>query len=105
MDICEEMDICTLPDLDMVAQAVLHWTGSRRQHILHAGATVQNTFVRCFRTAPRCDITSIFACWVAHSTFVCAEHGSVPPQKPLLGVELGVKEWFGLRVVASDVQL
>jgi hypothetical protein len=47
---CEEMDMCNPPDLDMVAQAVLHWAGSCRQQ-LHAGATVQNTYVQCFRTA------------------------------------------------------
>jgi hypothetical protein len=49
---CEEMDMCSLPDLDMVAQAVLLWAGSCRQQLLHAGATVQNTYVPCFRTAP-----------------------------------------------------
>jgi hypothetical protein len=36
----------------MVAQAVLLWAGSCRQQLLHAGATVQNTYVQCFRTAP-----------------------------------------------------
>jgi hypothetical protein len=49
---CEEMDMCNPPDLDMVAQAVLLWAGSCRQQLLHAGATVQNTYVQCFRTAP-----------------------------------------------------
>jgi hypothetical protein len=48
----EELDICNPPDLDMVAHAVLHWAGSCRQQFLHAGATVKNTYVRCFRTAP-----------------------------------------------------
>jgi hypothetical protein len=48
---CEEMDIYSPPDLDMVAQAVLHWAGSCRQQLLHVGATVQNTFVQCFRAA------------------------------------------------------
>jgi hypothetical protein len=40
---------CTL---DMVAQAILLWAGSCRQQLLHAGATVQNNYVQCFRTAP-----------------------------------------------------
>jgi hypothetical protein len=44
--------MCNPPDLDMVAQAVLVWAGSCRQQLLHAGATVQNTYVQCFRTAP-----------------------------------------------------
>jgi hypothetical protein len=42
------MDMCNPPDLDMVAQAVLHWAGSYRQQLLHAGITVQ-----CFRTTPK----------------------------------------------------
>jgi hypothetical protein len=45
-------DMCNPPDLDMVAQVVLHWAGSRRQQLLHADATVQNTYVQCFFTAP-----------------------------------------------------
>jgi hypothetical protein len=49
---CEEIDMCNPPDLDMVDQAVLLWAGSCRQQLLHAGATVQNTYVQCFRTAP-----------------------------------------------------
>jgi hypothetical protein len=49
---CEKTDMCTPPDLDMVAQAVLLWAGSCRQELLHAGATVQNTYVQCFCTAP-----------------------------------------------------
>jgi hypothetical protein len=52
---CEEMVNFNPPDLDMVAQAVLHWAGGCRQQLLHAGATattfVQNTSVHCFRTA------------------------------------------------------
>jgi hypothetical protein len=47
---CEEMDMCNPPD--MVAQAVLLWAGSYRQQLLHVGATVQNIYVQCFRTAP-----------------------------------------------------
>jgi hypothetical protein len=43
--------MCNPPDLDMVAQAVLLWAGRCRQQLLHAGATVQNTSVQCFRTA------------------------------------------------------
>jgi hypothetical protein len=49
---CGEMDKCSPPDLDMVAQAVLHWSGSCRQQLLRAGATVQINYVQCFRTAP-----------------------------------------------------
>jgi hypothetical protein len=49
---CEEMDVCNPPDLDMVAQAVPQWVGSCRQQLLHVGATVQNTYVQCFHTAP-----------------------------------------------------
>jgi hypothetical protein len=48
----EEMDIFNPPDLDMEAHAVLHWAGSCRHHLFRVGATVQNTFVQCFRTAP-----------------------------------------------------
>jgi hypothetical protein len=44
--------MCNPPDLDVVAQAVLLWAGSCRQQLLHAGTTVQNTYVQCFRTAP-----------------------------------------------------
>jgi hypothetical protein len=44
--------MCNPPDLDMVAQAVLLWAGSCRQQLLHAGATVLNTYVQCFCTAP-----------------------------------------------------
>jgi hypothetical protein len=40
---CDEMYMCNSPDLDMVAQAVLHWAGSCRQQLLHAGATEQTT--------------------------------------------------------------
>jgi hypothetical protein len=40
------------PTLDMVAQAALQWAGSCKQQLLHAGATVQNTSVHCFRSAP-----------------------------------------------------
>jgi hypothetical protein len=36
----------------MVDHAVLHWDGSCRQQLHHAGATVQNTYVQCFRTVP-----------------------------------------------------
>jgi hypothetical protein len=32
----EEIDICNLPDSNIVAQAVLHWAGSCRQQLLHA---------------------------------------------------------------------
>jgi hypothetical protein len=49
---CDGMDMCNPPDWDMVAQFVLLWAGSCRQQLLHAGATVQNTYVQCFHTAP-----------------------------------------------------
>jgi hypothetical protein len=52
---CKEMDMCNPPDLDRVAQAVLLWAESCRQQLLHVGATVQNTYVQCFRTAPLGD--------------------------------------------------
>jgi hypothetical protein len=39
-------------DLDMVAQALLHWAGSCRQQPLHACATVHSTYMQRFRTAP-----------------------------------------------------
>jgi hypothetical protein len=45
-------DICNPPDLDMVAYTALIWAGSCRQQLLHAGATVQYTYVQCFRSAP-----------------------------------------------------
>jgi hypothetical protein len=44
--------MCNPPDLDMVAQAVLHWAGSSMQQLLHAGATGQIVYVQCFPTAP-----------------------------------------------------
>jgi hypothetical protein len=44
--------MCNPPNLDMVDQAVLLWAGICRQQLLHAGATVQNTYMQCFRTAP-----------------------------------------------------
>jgi hypothetical protein len=53
----EEMDICNPPGLDMVAQAVLNWAESCSQQLLHAGATVQNTSVQCFRTAPLGEVS------------------------------------------------
>jgi hypothetical protein len=39
----------------MGTQAILQWVGSCRQQLLHAGATVQHTYVQCFRTAPLGD--------------------------------------------------
>jgi hypothetical protein len=41
---CEDMDMCSPPDSDMVAQVVLQWAGSCRQHLPLRGATVQNTY-------------------------------------------------------------
>jgi hypothetical protein len=49
---CEAMEMYSLPDLDMVAQAILHWAGSCRQQLLHAVAAMQNTYMQCFCTAP-----------------------------------------------------
>jgi hypothetical protein len=75
------MDMCDPPDIDMVAQAILQRAESCRQQLLHAGATVQHTSVQCFRNAPLDEeTTSMFACRVAHSTFVGAEYGSIPRQ-------------------------
>jgi hypothetical protein len=49
---CEAMETCNTPDQDMVAQAVPQWAGSCRQQLLHAGVTLQNTYVQCFCSAP-----------------------------------------------------
>jgi hypothetical protein len=100
--------MCNPPDLDMVTQAVLVWAGSCRQQLLHAGATVQNTYVQCFRTAPlgeefrphpyfRAGLRFQHSLVLSMARFRLSRHN--------LGVELGIKEWFGLRVAASDVQL
>jgi hypothetical protein len=35
-----------------IRHGVLHWVGSCRQQLFHGGATVQNTYVQCFRKAP-----------------------------------------------------
>jgi hypothetical protein len=47
---CEEMDMCNLPDLDMVAQAVLIWAGSCRQQLLRV---LQCKTFTCSAFAPR----------------------------------------------------
>jgi hypothetical protein len=38
---CDEMGMCNPPDLDMGAQAVLHWAGSYRQQLLHEGPSLR----------------------------------------------------------------
>jgi hypothetical protein len=45
------------PNSDMVAQAVLQWAGSCRKLLLHASATVQNTNMQCFRSAPLGEVS------------------------------------------------
>jgi hypothetical protein len=105
VSVCEEMDMCNPPDLDMVAQAVLHWAGSCRQQLLHAGATVQNTYVQCFRTAPLGEESR------PHPYLRAGLHIPHSLVLSMAWVRLnshslaGSKEWFGLRVAASDVQL
>jgi hypothetical protein len=75
---CEEMDMCNPPDLNMVAQAVLHWAGVAAPT---CNSAKHSCVVLSHHAAGRqVSATSIFACWVAHSTFVGAEHGSVLPQ-------------------------
>jgi hypothetical protein len=103
---CEEMDVCNPPDLDMVAQAVLLWAGSCRQQLLHAGATVQNTYVQCIRTAPPGEESRPHpylraGLRIPHSLVL-----SIASVAITWGWNLaGNKEWFGLRVAANDVQL
>jgi hypothetical protein len=101
--------MCNPPDLDMVAQAVLLWAGSCRQQLLHAGATVQSTYVQCFRTGPlgeesqphpylRAGLRIPHSLVLSMARFRLRSHN--------LGWNLaGIKDWFGLRVAASDVQL
>jgi hypothetical protein len=105
----EEMDICNPPDLDMVAHAVLHWAGSCGKQLLHAGATVQNTYVQCFRTTPlgeesrpnsylRAGLRIPHSLVLSMARFRLSSH--------TLGVELGRHQgvgWFA--IAASDVQL
>jgi hypothetical protein len=43
--------MCNSPEFHFMAQAVLHWAGNCRQQLLHAGATVQNTYAQYFGTA------------------------------------------------------
>jgi hypothetical protein len=102
------MDMYNPPDLDMVAQTVLVRAGSCRQQHLHAGATVQNTYVQCFRTAPLGEESRLHpylraALRIPHSLVLSMARFRLSSHN--LGVELGIKEWFGLRMAASDVQL
>jgi hypothetical protein len=93
--------------LDMVAQAVLLWAGSCRQQLLHAGATVQNTYVQCFRTAPLGE-EHIHICVLGcafHIRWCLAWLGSASVATAWGWNLAGIKEWFGLRVAASDMQL
>jgi hypothetical protein len=97
---CEEMDMCTSHDLNMVAQAVLLWAGSRRQQLLHAGATVQNTYVQCFRTAPLGEESRPYpylrpGLRIPHSLVLSMARFRLSSHK--LGVELGRRHgvvWF-----------
>jgi hypothetical protein len=106
---CEEMDMCNPPDLDMVAQAVLHWAGSCKQQLLHAGATVQNTYVQCFRIAllgeeSRPHHVCVLGC-VFHIRWCLAWRGSASVATNWGWNLAGIKDWFGLRMAARDVQL
>jgi hypothetical protein len=108
--------MCSPPDLDMVAQAVLHWTGICRQQLLHAlGVTLQNTcnakhlqHVQCFRTAPLGEESRPHLYWraglhIPHSLVLSMARFLF---SSYLGWNLArIKEWFGLRVAASVVQL
>jgi hypothetical protein len=111
---CEEMDMCNPPDLDMVAQAVLLWAGSCRQQLLHAGATVQNTYQNtgtCNAFAPRRWVKSLDHIHICvldcafHILWCLAWFGSASVATTWGWNLAGIKEWFGLRVAASDVQL
>jgi hypothetical protein len=100
------MDMCKPPDLDMVAQAVLLWAGSCRQQLLHAGATVQSTSVQYF--APRRWVKSldhIHICVLGcafHIRWCLAWLGSASVATTRGWNLAGIKEWFGLRVAASE---
>jgi hypothetical protein len=104
---CEEMDMCNPPDLDMVAQAVLLWAGSCRQQLPHAGATVQNNFVQCFRTAPlgeesRPHPNLRAGLRIPHSLVLSMARFRLNSQKQTWGCNLtGIKEWFGLQAMCS----
>jgi hypothetical protein len=101
--------MCSPPDLDVVAQAILLWAGSCRQQLQHAGATVQSTYVQCFRTAPlgeesRPHHICVLGC-AFHIRWCLAWLGSASVATSWGWNLSGIKEWFGLRVAASDVQL
>jgi hypothetical protein len=105
---CVEMDMCNPPDLDMAAQAVLLWAGSCRQQLLHAGATLQNTSVQCFRTAPLGEVSRPHpylraGLRIPHSFVLSMARIRLSSHQ--WGNLAGIKEWFALRVAASDVQL
>jgi hypothetical protein len=92
--------MCTPPDLDMVAQVVLHWAESRRQQLLHAGATVQNTYVQCFFTAPLGEESRPYPCLraglrIPHSLVLSMARFRLSSHN--LGMELGRNQgviWF-----------
>jgi hypothetical protein len=99
--------MCNPPDLDMVAQAVLLWAGSCKQKLLHAGATVQNTYMQCFRTAPlgeesRPHPHCVLGC-AFHIRWCLAWLGFASVATTWGWNLAGIKEWFGLREAASDV--
>jgi hypothetical protein len=84
---CEEMDMCNPPDLDMVAQAVLLWAGSCRQQLLHAGATVQNTYVAA------CTFRAL-ALLSALGTWAGATASATSPTTPATpGLPLSLASW------------
>jgi hypothetical protein len=104
---CEEMDMSNPPDMDMVTQAVLLWAGSCRQQLLQAGATVQN--VQCFCTVSLGEcLDHIHICVLScafHIRWCLAWLGSASVATTWGWNLAGIKERFGLRVAASDVQL
>jgi hypothetical protein len=92
----------------MVTHAFLHWAGSCRQQLLHAGATVQNTCVHCLHTAPLGEESRPHpylraGLRIPHTLVLCMARFRLSSHN--LGLEAGIKEWFGLRVAASNVQL
>jgi hypothetical protein len=73
-----------------------------------AGATVQNIYVQCFRTAPLGESRPYLylraGLRIPHS-WCLAWLGSASVATTWGWNLAGIKEWFSLRVAASDVQL
>jgi hypothetical protein len=102
--------MCNPPDLDMVAQAVLLWAGSCRQQP-SCMRVLQCKTLLCTAFAPRRWVKSldhIHICVLGcafHTRWCFAWLGSASVATSLGWNLAGIKEWFGLRVAASDVQL